>query len=162
MKLPARRSRSIRSDLQSPRTRLLYFFYSAPDGKVKDSPGLKSKLSRALGYSSDGNFYYDLDYLKKHNMLEGKNSYLTITNEGKDEFELHSMLDTSGFAAIGVGLSMLLYYVLLRVGLLSVEGIPVIGAFLIVYGYIVIAIAEKNKPKLPVAAEELLEELKTQ
>jgi hypothetical protein len=159
--LPRRRPRSIKSDLQSPRTKLLYFFYSAPEGKVKDLPGLKSRLSKALGYTSDGNFYYDLDYLQQHGLLEERNSFLVITGEGRGEFELLSMLYKSSFAAIGVGLSLLLYYALLRVGLLTEEGIPIIGVVLMLYASFLLVAIEKKEPRLPVEAAELLRELKT-
>ena len=57
------KSRGISADIQSPRTRLLYLIYSAPNSRIKAAPGTKSSLSHALGYKSDGHFHYDWNYL---------------------------------------------------------------------------------------------------
>jgi hypothetical protein len=56
--------RGISADIQSPRTKLLYFIYSASNSRIKAEPGVKSNLSTALGYKSDGHFHYDWNYLK--------------------------------------------------------------------------------------------------
>ena len=69
------KSRGISSDIQSPRTKLLYFIYSAPGSKIKAEPGVKSSISSALGYKSDGHFHYDWNYLTNAGMIEEKQGY---------------------------------------------------------------------------------------
>ena len=75
------KSRGINADLQSPRTRLLYFIYSAPSSKIKAEPGVKSNISSALGYKSDGHFHYDWNYLMNAGMIEEKQGYFLVTEQ---------------------------------------------------------------------------------
>ena len=84
------KSRGISADIQSPRTKLLYFIYSAPNSRIKAEPGVKSNLCSALGYKSDGHFHYDWNYLTNAGMIEEKQGYFRVTEEGKKEFSLQS------------------------------------------------------------------------
>ena len=51
------KSRGINADIQSPRTKLLYFICSAPNSRIKAEPGVKSNLSSVLGYKSEFALY---------------------------------------------------------------------------------------------------------
>ena len=82
--------RGISADIQSPRTKLLYFIYSAPNSRIRAEPGVKSSILSALGYKSDGHFHYDWNYLLSAGMIEEKQGYYYVTEEGKKEFALHS------------------------------------------------------------------------
>jgi hypothetical protein len=151
-------SRSIKSDMQSPRTKMLYFIYSAPNCEITDFPGLKSKMCKALGYSSDGPFYYDLDYLHKIGFVEEKADCLKLTKAGRDEFELCSSLSLSGGAAVSIGIVLFFYYLLLRQKLLTEDGIPFIAIILVLAGVFFSLTAKRNEPKLSAEAKELLRE----
>jgi len=156
--LPKKFSRRIKADFQSPRTKLLYFVHCAPKKRIKDNLGLKSKMSKALGYSSDGHFYYDLNYLLDSGMLVEKNGYIILTNEGKGEFEFYSTLFKNSIATFGAGIILLFYYLLLKFNLLTIDGIPMIGWILISVSALFLGIAKRNEPKLPIEARELLKE----
>ena len=79
------KSHGINPDLQSPRNRLLYFIYSAPNSKIKAAPGVKSSISSVLGYKSDGHFHYDWNYLMNAEMIEEKQGYfLLLTHEKRN------------------------------------------------------------------------------
>ena len=75
--------RGISADIQSPRTKLLYFIYSAANSKIKAEPGVKSNVCSALGYKSDGHFHYDWNYLTNAGMIEEKQGYFVVTDAGK-------------------------------------------------------------------------------
>jgi hypothetical protein len=77
------KTRGISADIQSPRTKLLYTIYSASNSKIKAEPGIKSNLSAALGYKSDGHFHYDWNYLVDAGMIEEKQGYIAVTEQGK-------------------------------------------------------------------------------
>ncbi len=78
-----KKSRVINTDIQSPRTKLLYLIYSAQGSKIKAEPGVKSNISAALGYKSDGHFHYDWNYLSNAGMIEEKHGYFIVTDTGK-------------------------------------------------------------------------------
>jgi hypothetical protein len=100
------KSRGINTDIQSPRTRLLYFIYSAPNSRIKAVPGTKSNLSSALGYKSDGHFHYDWNYLTSAGMIEEKHGYYLVTDTGKKEFALYSTAGMSNTIMVVMGISM--------------------------------------------------------
>ena len=75
--------RGINADIQSPRTKLLYFIYSSPNNRIRAEPGVKSSISSALGYKSDGHFHYDWNYLMNAGMTEEKQGYYLVTDDGK-------------------------------------------------------------------------------
>src|SRR5208283_4452335 len=103
------KSRRISADIQSPRTKLLYFIYSAPNSKIKAEPGVKSSISSALGYKSDGHFHYDWNYLLNAGMIEEKQGYYVVTDERKKEFALHSTASRSNSVMIFIGIAIVLF-----------------------------------------------------
>lgn len=153
-------SRRIKTAFQSPRTKLLYFIYLAPENRIKDEPGIKSKIRKALHYRSDGHFYYDLRYLLQLNLLEEKQGYFIVTSKGKEEFKLHSSLYNTGVAVIALGITLIFYSLLLKIGLLMEEGIAMIGYVLIVFGVLASMGAKKDEPKLSSEAKRLLKEFR--
>ena len=110
------KSRGISADIQSPRTKLLYFIYSAPNSRIKAEPGVKSNLSSALGYKSDGHFHYDWNYLTNAGMIEEKQGYFRVTEEGKKEFSLQSAASRSNMTMIGIGVAMVFFTLALELG----------------------------------------------
>ena len=146
-------------ELQSPRMKLLYFIYKAPSSKIKDVPGIKSKLRKALDYRSDGHFYHDLNHLLESGMLEKKDDYYIVTKEGKEKFELHSTLFKISIASIALGITLIFYYFLLELNLLTEEGICMIGCVLIFSGLFSWIITKKNEPKLSDIAKKMLRKL---
>lgn len=145
--------------MQSPRTRLLYFIYSAPNSRVRASPGVKSSLSSALGYKSDGHFHYDWNYLMSAGMIEEKQGYYLVTDKGKKEFALHSTASRSNSIMVIMGIAMVLFTVWLEVGDLPKESVAFFGIALISIGASFLIVSRRNKPKLPPEAKELLKEL---
>ena len=101
--------RGINADIQSPRTKLLYFIYSAPNSRIKAEPGVKSSISSALGYKSDGHFHYDWNYLLTAGMIEEKQGYYVVTDDGKKEFALHSTASRSNSIMILIGIAIIVF-----------------------------------------------------
>ena len=100
----SKRSKSIiQSQFQTRRTRLLYFIYKSRGRKIKNDPGIKSKLRRAFKYNSDGHLYHDLKYLLDHGLLEEINGYYKVTKAGRQEFTLLSTLRLAIFVSFFVG-----------------------------------------------------------
>ncbi len=153
------RSRGISADIQSPRTKLLYFIYSAPSGRIKAESGVKSNLSSALGYKSDGHFHYDWNYLMNAGMIEEKQGYYQVTDEGKKEFALHSTASISNSIMIVLGIAILVFTFSISVGLLPKESVAFFGVALIVIGSLFLTLSRKNRPQLPPSAKVLLKEL---
>lgn len=153
------KSRGISADIQSPRTKLLYFIYSAPNSRIKAEPGVKSSLSSALGYKSDGHFHYDWNYLIGAGMIEEKQGYYLVTEAGKKEFALHSTASRSNLTMIIIGIVMIVFTFSLEYGILPKESVIFFGVALIVIGSLFWLVSRKNKPKLPSEAKDLLKEL---
>jgi hypothetical protein len=153
------RSRGISADIQSPRTRLLYFIYSAPGSKIKAEPGLKSSISSALGYKSDGHFHYDWNYLVSAGMMEEKQGRFLVTETGKKEFALYSTASMSNSIMIVMGIAMIFFTIGISLELLPRESVAFFGAALILVGSLFLAIGQRNKPELPLQAKALLKEL---
>jgi hypothetical protein len=158
MRVP--KSRGISADIQSPRTRLLYFIYSAPGSRIKASPGVKSGISSALGYKSDGHFHYDWNYLTTAGMIEEKQGYFAVTDKGKKEFALHSTASRSNLVMVIMGAAMVFYTVWLELDILPKESFAIFGAVLLSIGVLFFVINRRNKPELPLEAKALLKELK--
>lgn len=152
--------RGINTDIQAPRTKLLYLIYCAPHNRIKVAPGIKSQVCSALGYKSDGHFHHDWNYLLSSGMLEEKDGYLKVTEEGKREFALHSTASRSNSLVVIAGISLIAFAFLLEVNLFPVEGIAVFGIALIFVGALFSTISRQNKPELPLRARVLLKELK--
>jgi len=153
------RSRGISTEIQSPRTRLLYFIYSAPGSKIKAEPGVKSSISSALGYKSDGHFHYDWNYLINAGMIEEKHGYFLVTDTGKKEFALHSTVSMSNTIMVVMGIAMVLFTIGLSFGVLPNVSVAFFGVALISIGSLFLAISRRNRPELPANAKTLLKEL---
>jgi hypothetical protein len=151
--------RGINADIQSPRTKLLYLIYSAPNGRIKAEPGVKSSICSALGYKSDGHFHYDWNYLLGAGMIEEKQGYFAVTEDGKKEFALHATASQSNTMIIIIGVAMILFTVTLQLGIVPLWSVAFFGIVLIVIGSSFLLVNQRNKPKLPVAAKELLKEV---
>jgi hypothetical protein len=153
------KSRGISADIQSPRTKLLYFIYSAPNSRIKAAPGVKSSISSAIGYKSDGHFHYDWNYLTTAGMIEEKQGYYIVTDTGRKEFALYSTAAMSNMIMVVMGLAMVFFTVGLSLGILPKETVAFFGAALILIGSLFLLIGRRNKPKLPPEAKALVKEL---
>lgn len=153
------KSRGINADMQSPRTRLLYLMYSAPNSRIKAAPGTKSSISTALGYKSDGHFHYDWNYLMGADMIEDKQGFYQVTDTGKKEFALYSTASMSNWIMVVMGIAIVSFTVGLHFELLPVESIAFFGAALILVGTLFLFIGNKSKPNLDPEAKALLKEL---
>jgi hypothetical protein len=154
------KSRGINADLQSPRTKLLYFIYSAPSSKIKAEPGVKSSISSTLGYKSDGHFHYDWNYLINAGMIEEKQGQFLVTDTGKKEFALQSTAAMNNWIMVVMGIAMVVFTIGLNLGFLPKESAAVFGAALILIGSLFLIIGRRNKPRLPPEAKTLLKELR--
>jgi hypothetical protein len=154
-----KKSRSINSELQSPRTKLLYFIYSAQGSKIKIEPGVKSNISSALGYKSDGHFHYDWNYLANAGMIEEKQGYFLVTDTGKKEFALYATASMNNWIMVLMGAAILGFTVGINLGFLPDETTAFFGGALIFIGATFLIIGKSSKPKLPPQAVELLKEL---
>ena len=157
------KSRGISADMQSPRTRLLYLIYSAPNSRIKAAPGTKSSISAALGYKSDGHFHYDWNYLIGANMIEEKTGYYQVTDTGKKEFALYSTQAMSNWIMTIMGSAIVSFAVTLYVRVLPVEAVALLGALfggaLILVGGLFLLLGKKSKPNLSAEAKALLKEI---
>jgi len=153
------KSRGIIADIQSPRTKLLYFIYSASSSRIKADPGVKSSMSSALGYKSDGHFHYDWNYLVSAGMIEEKQGYFLVTDTGKNEFALQSTASMSNTIMIVMGVAMILFTVGLSLEILPEESVAFFGIALILIGFSFLLVGRKNKPELPPEAKDLLKEI---
>ncbi len=153
------KSRGINADIQSPRTKLLYFIYSAPSSKIKAEPGVKSSISSALGYKSDGHFHYDWNYLMTAGMMEEKQGYFLVTDTGKKEFALYSTASMNNWIMVIMGVAMVFFTFGLSFGVLPRESVAFFGAALITIGSLFLIIGRRNKPKLSPKAKTLIKEL---
>ena len=153
------KSRGISSDIQSPRTKLLYFIYTAPNSKIKAEPGVKSSISSTLGYKSDGHFHYDWNYLMNAGMIEEKQGYFLVTDTGKREFALYSTAAMSNTIMVVMGIAMVFFTVGLSFGILPKVSVAFFGIALISIGSLFLLLGRRNKPDLPPQAKALLKEL---
>jgi len=153
------KSRGISADIQSPRIKLLYFIYSAPSSRIKAEPGVKSSISSALGYKSDGHFHYDWNYLVNAGMIEEKQGYFIVTDTGKKEFALYSTASMSNWIMVIMGVAIISINIGLSFGLLPRESVGLFGVVLILIGSLFLFLGRRNKPKLPLKARILLKEL---
>jgi hypothetical protein len=151
--------RGISADIQSPRTKLLYFIYSAPNSKIKAEPGIKSNLSSALGYKSDGHFHYDWNYLISAGMIEEKQGYYLVTAEGKKEFTLQSTASISNSIMIFMGIAIVVFTFSLELKIVPIISVAFFGIVLIVIGFSFLLLNKSNKPQLPPEAKVMLKEL---
>lgn len=153
------KTRGISADIQSPRTKLLYFIYSSPNSRIKAEPGVKSSISTALGYKSDGHFHYDWNYLISSGMIEEKQGYFQVTDTGKKEFALYSTASMSNSIMVVMGVAMIFFTIGVSFEVLPKESVAFFGAALILIGSSFLAVGRRNKPKLPLQAKTLLKEI---
>jgi hypothetical protein len=153
------KTRGISADIQSPRIKLLYFIYSAPSSRIKAEPGVKSSISSALGYKSDGHFHYDWNYLVNAGMIEEKQSYFVVTDTGKKEFALYSTASMSNWIMVIMGVAIISINVGLSFGLLPRESVGLFGAALILIGSMFLFLGRRSKPNLSPKAKELLRDI---
>ena len=151
--------RGINADIQSPRTKLLYFIYSAPNNRIKAEPGVKSRISSALGYKSDGHFHYDWNYLLTADMIEERQGYYVVTEEGKKEFALHSTASRSNSIMIIIGIAIIALTFGLEFKLVPILSVTFFGIALILVGSLFLIISRRNRPNLMPEAKALLKEL---
>lgn len=151
--------RGINADIQSPRTKLLYFIYSAPNNRIKAEPGVKSNMCSALGYKSDGHFHYDWNYLTSAGMIEEQQGYFIVTDAGKKEFALHQTAFRSNSVMIFLGIAIVALTFGLELKILPILSVTFFGAALIVIGLVFLLIDKQNRPQLPPDAQALLKEL---
>ncbi len=153
------KSRGISADIQSPRTKLLYFIYSGPNSRIRAEPGVKSSISSALGYKSDGHFHYDWNYLMNAGMIEEKQGFYLVTDDGKKEFALHATASRSNSIMILIGIAIIAFTFGLEVGLVPIISVTFFGIALIIIGSLFLIISQRNKPKLTPEAKSLLKQL---
>ena len=151
--------RGINADIQSPRTKLLYFIYSASNNRIKAEPGVKSRISSVLGYKSDGHFHYDWNYLLTADMIEERQGYYVVTEEGKKEFALHSTASRSNSIMIIIGIAIIALTFGLEFKLVPILSVTFFGVALILVGSLFLLISRRNKPNLMPEAKDLLKEL---
>lgn len=145
--------------MQSPRTRLLYFIYSTQGSKIKSEPGVKSNLSSALGYKSDGHFHYDWNYLISAGMIEEKQGYYLVTDSGKKEFALHSTAAMGNWIMVIMGIAIVVFTIGLSLGLLPNFTVAFFDISLIIVGSSFLLVSKATKPRLSTEAKKLLKEL---
>jgi hypothetical protein len=153
------KSRGISADIHSPRTKLLYFIYSAPSSRIKAELGVKSSISTALGYKSDGHFHYDWNYLMNAGMIEEKQGYFIVTDTGKKEFALQSTAAMSNSIMVVMGIAMVFFTIGLSFGVLPNASVAFFGVALISIGSVFLIVSRRNKPELTLEAKALLREL---
>ena len=151
--------RGISADIQSPRTKLLYFIYSAPNNRIKTEPGVKSNICSALGYKSDGHFHYDWNYLLGAGMIEEKQGYYSATDQGKKEFALQSTASRSNSVMVFLGIAIIALTVGLELKIVPILSVTFFGIALIIVGSIFLLVDRRNRPSLPPEAKVLLKEL---
>lgn len=152
--------RKLKNEIQSPRNKLLYLIYSAPKSRIRDEPGVRAKICRALDFSSDGLFYYHLKYLTESGLIEQQGGYIRITEEGEQEFEAAESLFAFGIIAIAMGITFFSLLILVKMGYLSISSIVGIGFVIVIVGVISYWKAKESRPKLPREARIFLEEIK--
>lgn len=117
--------------LQMNRYRMLYYFYKKR--KVRNYPGMKSKIGKAFGYISDGHFYADWDYLLGEGLLIERNEYIEITKKGRREFFIFSNIEMARIIFAIMGMIFIYLWVL------STLGIQVPTFTFILYGLVMFA-----------------------
>ena len=151
--------RGISADIQSPRTKLLYFIYSAPNNRIKAEPGVKSNICSALGYKSDGHFHYDWNYLVTAGMIEEKQGHYLVTDQGKKEFALHSTASRSNSVMVFLGIAIVALTLGLELRIVPIISVTFFGIALIIVGSVFLVVDRRNRPALPPEAKVLLKEL---
>lgn len=153
------KARGIRADIQSPRTKLLYFIYSSQNSRIKAEPGVKSNICSALGDRSDGHFHYDWNYLVSAGMIEEKQGNYIVTDKGKKEFALQSTASRSNSVMVFLGIAIIALTVGLELNVVPILSLTFFGIALIIIGTVFLLVDKRNRPALPPEAKVLLKEL---
>jgi hypothetical protein len=154
------KARGISADIQAPRTKLLYLIYSAPHSRILAVPGLKSQICAALGYKSDGHFHHDWNYLAEAGMLEERDGYFAVTDEGKKEFAFQSTASRSNSVMVAIGIVLIAFTLCLEWKVVPVVSVAIFGVVLIFLGALFSIVSKGIRPELPIRARVLLKELK--
>lgn len=94
--------------LEMNRYRLLYYFHRHKE--VEDREGLKAKLRKLIGYSSDGHLYHDLEDLVSEGMIEKKGERWRITRQGDFEFVYLDRLKSFSRLLLGLAAYFSLFF----------------------------------------------------
>ena len=154
------KTRGINTDIQAPRTKILYLIYSAPRSRVQAVPGVKSQICAALGYKSDGHFHHDWNYLVDAGMLEEKDGYFAVTEAGKKEFAFQSTASRSNQVLAATGIILIAFTLLIELKIAPLESIAVLGVVLIFLGAFFSMVNKSIRPELPLKARILLKDQK--
>lgn len=138
---------------------MLFFIYSAPSSRIKAEPGVKSSISSALGYKSDGHFHYDWNYLMNAGMIEEKQGHYLVTDTGKKEFALYYTASMSNWIMVVMGIAMIFFTVGLYFEIMPKESAAFFGVALVFVGSLFLLVGRSGKPKLTPKAKALLKEL---
>jgi hypothetical protein len=92
-------------------------------------------------------------------MIEEKQGYFLVTDEGKKEFALHSTASRSNSVMICLGVAIVAFTFGLELGILPIISVTFFGVALIVIGSVFLIIDRKKRPQLPPEAKILLKEL---
>jgi uncharacterized membrane protein len=93
-------------------------------------------------------------------MLKEEQDYFVVTDEGKEEFALHSTASKNNSLIISTGIILIFFSILIKIGFLPEQWIAVLGVGLIFLGYLSSMISRRNEPQLPIRARMLLKEMK--
>lgn len=93
-------------------------------------------------------------------MLEEKDGYFTVTENGKKEFAMQSTASRSNQIIVGIGIALIIFTFLLEIGWVPIEGAAVFGVALVFLGGLFSMLGRTNKPDLPISARVLLKELR--
>jgi ABC-type multidrug transport system fused ATPase/permease subunit len=92
-------------------------------------------------------------------MIEEKQGYYLVTEEGKKEFALHSTASRSNLSMIIVGIAIIFFTFSVQFGIVPVISVIFFGIALIIIGLVFLVIGRRSRPKLPLEAKGLLKEL---
>jgi hypothetical protein len=138
MIIMVRRSTStIQSQFQTRWTRLLYFIYRSKKRRIRNDPGIKSKLRRAFNYESDGHLYHDIKYLFENGLLEEKDGFYVVTRKGRQEFRLLSTLWSAIVLSLFLGpyiMALAAVQILTSVTTVGPEFVMLLGVIMLGYG----------------------------
>jgi hypothetical protein len=92
-------------------------------------------------------------------MIEEKQGYYVVTDEGKKEFALHSTASRSNSVMIFIGFAIIVFTLGLELKIVPILSATFFGIALVVIGSVFLIIDRRNRPQLPVEAKVLLKEL---
>jgi len=110
-KRPRPQRQTIFERLQMNRYRMLYYIVSK--GRVYDDSSAlaKTRLKRMFGYSSDGAFYPDWEFLTREGFIVEKEGYVEATRKARAEFSFLLWGRLMQALMMVAGATMLVFYV---------------------------------------------------